>query len=109
MQTGGVFDRFGLNVYNTNPQSGLRAFPFAYFDDAIESSQGIVEEVPDLSHWYEKIDEGRMQRIEELVAEGMSIGEVCETINMGVRKERKKISDETVKTYLKVLYERRMR
>jgi hypothetical protein len=54
MQKGGVFKRFGLKVFNCYERSGLRAFPYVPFDEALEQAVGIVEEVPDLVGWYEK-------------------------------------------------------
>ena len=50
----GVFDRFGMKVYNCNPTSGLRAFPHVPFNKAVEAAAGIIERMPDLSKWYEK-------------------------------------------------------
>jgi len=49
-----VFTRFGLQIYNCNERSGLRAFPYVDFDSALKQCQGVVETTPDLSHWYEK-------------------------------------------------------
>jgi len=51
-----VFTRFGLFVFNTNRDSGLKAFPFVPFDRAITrtlewSGLGVA---PSLSSWYEK-------------------------------------------------------
>jgi len=54
MQEDGVFARFGLSVYNTFAYSGLRAFPYISFEEAVEESVGIVERVCDLTSWYEK-------------------------------------------------------
>ena len=105
----GVFRKFGTNVYNCNPNSGLTAFPFVPFNKAIEHSRGYVEEVPDLSHWYEKIDEERMKQIESLVASGKSVEEVTDSINKGIRKTNKHINNSIVNTYLKVLYERHVK
>lgn len=53
MQQGGVFKRFGLDVYNCFERSGLRAFPYVPFDVAMANCKGIVEDFPDLSGWYE--------------------------------------------------------
>ncbi len=49
----GVFQRFGLSIYNTYANSGLRAFPYAPFSEAIEQARGIIEPVPDLANWYD--------------------------------------------------------
>lgn len=50
-----VFERFGLNVYNCNPESGLRAFDHVPFDDALRICRGTIPNGPfDLSGWYEK-------------------------------------------------------
>ena len=54
MQKKGVFEKFGMEVYNCYRNSSLRAFPFVNFSDAIIECKGIVEDVPDLSEWYEK-------------------------------------------------------
>ena len=54
MQSNGVFDRFGLQVFNTFAYSGLRAFEFVPFKEAVEQAVGLVEENPDLVGWYEK-------------------------------------------------------
>jgi len=54
MQSTGVFDRFGLEVFNCCQYSGLRAFPFVDFDAAVDDAVGWVEKVPDLKGWYEK-------------------------------------------------------
>lgn len=53
MQTEGTFERFGLEVYNCNPHSGLRAFPHVPFDTAVDRSKGSVQDRPDLSGWYD--------------------------------------------------------
>lgn len=54
MQERGVFDRFGVALYNTCERSGLRAFPYVPIDRAVEEAVGIIEEEPDLEGWYEK-------------------------------------------------------
>lgn len=54
LEQGGVFKRFGLQLLNTYERSGLRAFPYIPFDQALEMAVGIVEEEPDLKGWYEK-------------------------------------------------------
>jgi len=54
MQSSGVFKRAGLQIFNTFERSGLRAFPFVPFVDAIKEARGIIEETPDCSGWYEK-------------------------------------------------------
>ena len=54
MQEGGVFKQFGLQIFNTNQTSNLRAFPHVPFDRAIEEAQGIVSDKPDTLQWYEK-------------------------------------------------------
>lgn len=48
-----VFKRFGLSVYNCYERSGLRAFPYVPFEDAIRNAKGIIEDSPDLRDWYE--------------------------------------------------------
>jgi len=54
MEAKGVFKRFGLEIYNCYQFSGLRAFPFVPFSEALEVVTEGVEEFPDLSGWYEK-------------------------------------------------------
>jgi hypothetical protein len=50
-----VFQKHGYEVYNCNPNSGLRSFPFVPFEDAVEDCRGLVPKEPfDLSGWYEK-------------------------------------------------------
>ncbi len=53
MQQNGTFQRFGLSIYNCYQHSGLRAFPFVPFDQAVEISCGLIENRPDLSGWYD--------------------------------------------------------
>ncbi len=55
MQAGGVFEQFGLSVYNTYEKSGLRAFPFVPFVEAVEDCRGGCEIIPDLSSWYDPV------------------------------------------------------
>ena len=54
MQQKGVFNRFGVNFFNCYEKSGLRAFPYVPFEDALIDVCGLVEEVPDLAGFYEK-------------------------------------------------------
>ena len=54
MQNDGVFKRFGIEFYNCFANSGLRAFPYVPFNEAVKDCQGIVEDVPSLENWYEK-------------------------------------------------------
>lgn len=55
MAVGGVFERFGLSVYNCNQNSGLRAFGYIPFENAIRHMQCELGDMPfDLSGWYEK-------------------------------------------------------
>ncbi len=56
LQEKGIFGRFGVSLYNTTVRSGLRAFPYVPFSDALDDVVGIVEEKPDLSAFYEKVD-----------------------------------------------------
>lgn len=55
MRQNGVFGRFGLEIFNCNPTSSLRAFDHVPFEQAIIDVQGVVETAPDLSQWYEKM------------------------------------------------------
>lgn len=54
MVEGGVFERFGMQVFNCFEWSGLRAFPYVPFEEAVAEAKGIVEDVPDLAGWYQK-------------------------------------------------------
>ncbi len=54
MQSRGVFERYGVEIFNCFSNSGLRAFPHVPFDIAIRDARGIVEDKPDLEFWYEK-------------------------------------------------------
>ena len=56
MQEDGVFDRFGLQLFNCYKKSGLQAFPHVPFEYAIQDVCKGVEETPDLTGWYEKED-----------------------------------------------------
>ena len=56
MRDAGTFKRFGLEMYNCYRESGLRAFPYAPFDEAVERAVGFVEQRPWLCCWYEKVD-----------------------------------------------------
>lgn len=49
-----TFQQFGLSVYNTYQLSGLRAFPYVPFEDAVKQAVGIVEAVPNLLAYYDK-------------------------------------------------------
>lgn len=52
-----VFERFGMQCFNCNPLSGLRAFDYAPFEDALRICKGAMPVEPyDLSTWYEKED-----------------------------------------------------
>jgi len=48
-----IFARYGLEIFNCYQRSGLRAFPYFPFEEAIKDVRGDIEEVPDLSHWYD--------------------------------------------------------
>lgn len=54
MQQNETFAKFGLEVYNCFAQSGLRAFPYVPFIDAVKDCKGEVEDEPDLGGWYDK-------------------------------------------------------
>jgi len=54
MQSDGVFERRGVSLFNCYQHSGLRAFPYVPFEQALEDVVGQVEEFPDLGGWYEK-------------------------------------------------------
>jgi len=55
MQKDGVFERFGLSIFNCNGQSRLRAFPYVPFDIAMDMVTVDVPQKPfDLRQWYKK-------------------------------------------------------
>lgn len=55
MKSNGTFQRFGLEVYNCNAASGLRAFEHVPFDLAVEDTlKNFPKEPFDLAGWYEK-------------------------------------------------------
>ena len=48
------FDEASFRVYNTNYQSGLTAFPFVEYDEAIKAATNHIPQDPlDCSNWYE--------------------------------------------------------
>lgn len=49
-----AFEAFGLEVFNCFEHSGLRAFPYVPFEEAVAEARGLCEDVPDLSGWYQK-------------------------------------------------------
>jgi len=58
MQESGVFDRFGLEIFNCFERSRLRAFPFCPFSEAIMDCKGEVTDEPNLIGWYEENPKG---------------------------------------------------
>ncbi len=54
MRECGTFAAFGVEIYNCNPTSGLRAFAHVPFGDAVADARGPCEDVPDLGGWYDK-------------------------------------------------------
>ena len=50
----GIFRKYGIEFYNCNPHSGLRAFPHVDFHDAVADATDGIDQKPDLSGWYEK-------------------------------------------------------
>ena len=55
LQTDGVFQKFGLEIFNCNPASGLRAFAHVPFRLAIQDTiKDYPSEPFDLEAWYEK-------------------------------------------------------
>lgn len=49
-----TFTRFGIEFYNCNQFSGLRAFPYVSFQQAMEIVTEGVDKAPDLKGWYVK-------------------------------------------------------
>lgn len=56
MENNGVFEKFGVELFNCYEYSGLRAWPYMPFEKAIQLSVIDVEQEPDLSGWYEKAE-----------------------------------------------------
>jgi len=57
MQGDGVFSRAGLRVFNCYEYSGLRAFPFIPFQDALTYALRMMPPLPfDLTGWYNSTD-----------------------------------------------------
>lgn len=55
MQRNGTFAKFNLEIYNCYQYSGLRAFPYVPYKDAIENTlEGFPKEPFDLVDWYKK-------------------------------------------------------
>jgi hypothetical protein len=54
MQENGTFKRFGIEIYNCFQSSGLRAFSYYPFEEAVKEARGSVEISPDLTCWYDK-------------------------------------------------------
>ena len=55
MQQGGVFEKFGLEIFNCNPLSGLRAFAHVPFEMAIlDTLKNFPPHPFDLTDWYTK-------------------------------------------------------
>lgn len=54
MQKKGIFQRFGMPIFNCFEKSGLRAFPYVPFEKALECCIGEVEQEPDLVDYYLK-------------------------------------------------------
>ncbi len=54
MEDADVFGKFGIEIFNCYEYSGLRAFPYMEFEEAIEAATIEVEQHPDLKSWYEK-------------------------------------------------------
>ena len=54
MEQAGVFRRFGIEFFNCFRESSLRAFPYVPFAVALRECKGVIEDVPNLSEWYEK-------------------------------------------------------
>lgn len=55
MQDRGIFEKFGVEIYNCNPNSGLKAFAHVPFDLAMRDAlKDFPEEPFDLRDWYKK-------------------------------------------------------
>ena len=53
MQQSGIFQKFGMKIFNCFQYSGLRAFPYVPFEYAIQDAMGTVVDKPDLAGWYD--------------------------------------------------------
>ena len=53
MERAGTFKRFGMEIFNCYRESGLRAFPFVEWSEAIIDCSNGCEAVPDLANWYD--------------------------------------------------------
>ena len=54
LQAAGVFAKFGMELYNCNQFSGLKAFPYVPFETALKFVRDGVEQTPSLAGWYVK-------------------------------------------------------
>lgn len=54
LEKNGIFKKYGINFFNCNPNSGLRAFPHVPFLDAVAKATENIDNIPDLEGWYEK-------------------------------------------------------
>jgi len=80
-----ALDKFGLEIFNCCPDSGLRAFAHAPIDKAIASAVGIITEENDLSGWYEKADCPKCKSWHVRFDDGS-----CECLDCGEKWEIKK-------------------
>ncbi len=53
LTSGGVFNQFGLELYNCYEYSGIRAFPYVPYKQAVEIACEGIDQYPDCSCWYE--------------------------------------------------------
>lgn len=63
MKNNGTFAKFGMEIFNCNETSGLRAFPYVPFDVAFEMATEGIQNEPDLVGWYEKNDGKKKEEV----------------------------------------------
>lgn len=56
-----TFKKFGLEIYNCNEFSSLRAFNYVPFEEALINAKGVVTEKPDLVGWYENSKQAKKE------------------------------------------------
>jgi len=56
-----TFEKFGLEVYNCNEHSSLKAFEYVPFEEALINARGIVEKSPNLALWYEDSKQAKIE------------------------------------------------
>lgn len=79
-----IFDSFNYKIYNCNSDSGLKAFPYMSYEEAINRSSGKFQKTIDTIGWYERKEkekeaaEHAKKAIEQ--ADKLDLGEEVEEI-----------------------------